>query len=742
MPASECIKVAVRVRPFTIREQSQNQPPCIVTHSDDVSLSLTKGSQSFSFTFDKIFPVTSTQQDIYSLAQTSIDTFLDGYNASIFAYGQTSTGKSYTMLNNPSSVTSSHDSSLNHVIPLISDPSPHGIVPRAVRQVFDFIETQQLEGNQCTLSCSMLQIYKEKVYDLLTCNYSLSNALDLREDKQRGTIAMNLSEFVVNSPLEVLKLIEIGQSNLIEASTELNDCSSRSHTIFQLFLERHVIDDNRAQSESHSDIDSSSTCTHVYRSKLNLIDLAGSERILNVSNQNSKLTDHHVQEMTSINQSLSVLGNCIQALANNNRTHVPYRNSKLTRLLKDSIGGNTSTSFIVTVSPSVLSFNETLSTLRFAERASKVRVRVSRQEGIVRTLEQAEEEISRLKRVILTLSSVEESHLTEKYKELEKENVLLRQKVSNLSQRLDSEREQRLFLMEQLNNTGHNSNIDLSAYEKRLDHLIEVENDATTRVFEAERLLSNLRALPVDLSQLDSEQTVDLTLKIQVLEFAIDRQQNELMNAKKLFLSDLEKSQANIQTKNLEIEQLKLKISKLEDDLINLKSPPKLDNQNLIGQFVSDPFNIGFKERLVTEIMDEISFESTTFDVNRSTLEGTIRSLISGDVSAIVESLYSSSNHDVETIIHALSSWASKRSSTNQPVKNQNHGQVQVSDEPVLINTPVVLPKIERIIKSSAENFTDTDVLPCKLNPSLTKFLMDKLQKNSNLFDRPQGQIT
>ena len=219
----------------------------------------------------------------------------------------------------------------------------------------------QLPIARAQISCTFIEIYNEKVFDLLRYDESrqLRSGLEIREDKHRGVCIPDAAEVIVSSQDEVLGLLWEGAQNRAVAATDMNEHSSRSHTVLQVAVEQRAIAGK-----------GSGNPMVATRSKLNLVDLAGSEKWR--THQLAKFSEQRIAELTSINQSLSTLGNCIRALLQPGRSHVPYRDSKLTRLLQDSLGGNTRTGFVVTMSSSILALEETISTLQFADRAKQV----------------------------------------------------------------------------------------------------------------------------------------------------------------------------------------------------------------------------------------------------------------------------------------------------------------------------------------------------------------------------------
>lgn len=289
-----------------------------------------------SFTFDHVYDQNSTQVEVYeTTARPAVYSILEGYNATLIAYGQTGTGKTYTMEG------FRYDS---------SDPQ-RGIIPRSVEDIFQFIQSSDGADRKFMVRASYLQIYNENISDLLKNDRT---SLQIREEKKKGVFVEGLSEWAVRSPSEICALMQKGECARATACTKMNDMSSRSHAVFILIVEQ---------------LNASSESTEIKVGKLNIVDLAGSERV-----RVTGATGKRLEESKKINQSLSALGNVIAALIDSkNRSHVPYRDSKLTRLLEDSLGGNCKTTMMAMISPAFESFSESLSTIKFANRAKNIK---------------------------------------------------------------------------------------------------------------------------------------------------------------------------------------------------------------------------------------------------------------------------------------------------------------------------------------------------------------------------------
>ena len=293
-----------------------------------------------SFVFDEVFDDLDDNISIYrQSAAALIDNVLNGFNATIFAYGMTGAGKTYTMFGDLTEVT--------------QGKNEHGIVSMVVKDLFSQFDSAKYSKYSFALKLSYLEIYNEHTRDLLS---SSEENLMIVEDPVKGVIVPSLSEYIINSHEEIVRLIKQGNTRRIMASTKANQFSSRSHAIIQLSIEKR----DRAK-----DVVDAFTF-----SKFCLVDLAGSERAATTENRGLRLF-----EGANINRSLLALGNCINVLSDPDKkgAFVPYRDSKLTRLLKDSLGGNTKTIMLACISPSHLHYDETVNTLKYASRARNIK---------------------------------------------------------------------------------------------------------------------------------------------------------------------------------------------------------------------------------------------------------------------------------------------------------------------------------------------------------------------------------
>ncbi|XP_044025538.1 kinesin-like protein KIF3C isoform X1 [Siniperca chuatsi] len=339
--SSESVKVVVRCRPLNRKEES-NGPAGGILQMDlrlgQVILRNPRAPASEpqkTFTFDAVYDANSKQRDLYDESvRPLIDSVLAGFNGTIFAYGQTGTGKTYTMQG------------------AWLDPEKRGVIPNAFDHIFTHISRSQSD-KQYLVRASYLEIYLEEVRDLLSPNHGNARALELRESPDSGVYVRDLTSCVCKSIKEIEEVMNVGNQARAVGATDMNEHSSRSHALFLITVEcSQPGPDGRK---------------HIRVGRLNLVDLAGSERQAKTGVQGERL-----KEAAKINLSLSALGNVISALADGRSSHVPYRDSKLTRLLQDSLGGNAKTVMVATLGPAPQHYDETLTTLRYANRAKNI----------------------------------------------------------------------------------------------------------------------------------------------------------------------------------------------------------------------------------------------------------------------------------------------------------------------------------------------------------------------------------
>ncbi|KAG5177507.1 kinesin-like protein, partial [Tribonema minus] len=333
------VRVVCRVRPLNAKERAiaggggaDTAARCVNIAPPDRIESVTQRAPE-TFTFDRVFDEASTQAEVFeNVARPIVVEVMKGYNGTVFAYGQTSSGKTHTMEG-----------------PDIHDEQMQGIIPRAVAEVFRQVADAD-DFMEFVVKVSYVEVYMEKIRDLLDSYHTRVN-LQVREDSTRGVYVAGATEQYVTSAKELLQVMEVGKANRATAATGMNSGSSRSHSVFIITIQQR-------NTETSS----------VKTGMLYLVDLAGSEMV-----KKTQATGQVLEEAKTINKSLSALGLVINALTDEKAAHVPYRDSKLTRVLQNSLGGNSKTCLIINCSPSPYNADETASTLRFGSRAKRIK---------------------------------------------------------------------------------------------------------------------------------------------------------------------------------------------------------------------------------------------------------------------------------------------------------------------------------------------------------------------------------
>ena len=372
----DAIKVFVRIRPAEegARSADGEQSFCLSVLSQ-TTLRLHSNPDPKTFVFDYVAGMDTTQESVFStVAKSIVESCMSGYNGTIFAYGQTGSGKTFTMMGPSDSDNFSHNL--------------RGIIPRSFEYLFSLIDREKEKagaGKSFLCKCSFIEVYNEQIYDLLD---SASVGLYLREHIKKGVFVVGAVEQAVTSAAETYQVLSRGWRNRRVASTSMNRESSRSHAVFTITIES---------------MEKSSETVNIRTSLLNLVDLAGSERQKDTHAEGMRL-----KEAGNINRSLSCLGQVITALVdvgNGKQRHICYRDSKLTFLLRDSLGGNAKTAIIANVHPGSRCFGETLSTLNFAQRAKLIKNKAVVNEDTQGNVSQLQAEVKRLKEQLSQFTS-------------------------------------------------------------------------------------------------------------------------------------------------------------------------------------------------------------------------------------------------------------------------------------------------------------------------------------------------
>lgn len=556
------IKVVARFRPHNeneIKLQDEGGLPC-VQFLDQSSLLVNNEN----YTFDRIFDPQSSQRDIFDFSVTqTVDDLFNGYNGTVLAYGQTGSGKSYTMMGSS-----------------INDEDKKGIIPRIADAIFEKIANGD-ENIEFTLSVSYMEIYMEMIRDLLTTDPQPSNSLSIQEDKTNGVHVRNLSKIYISSSKELYSVLERGSDLRVTSSTEMNMESSRSHAIFQLNL---------------TQINQSDGSTK--RSKLFLVDLAGSEKVGKTGASGQTL-----EEAKKINSSLSSLGNVINALTDLKSTYIPYRDSKLTRILQESLGGNSRTSLIINCSPSTFNVQETISTLRFGTRAKKIKnkAHVNNEPSGMELMKQVEN----LKKIN------EEQDLRNKELELElelwKSGASKIQKEDEESEQLSKEKDFKLQESEKV----------ITSLNERLSRLTDILSQAPTVQLDSginkaplQRQLEDSafinKSLMIDLED-KCNKMIEMELKIDELEDKLEKTsfRDQELEERKVFA--LEKTLEKFSEK---LEELEVQNNLLKRDVLTTKKISETRNER-----------IKTLELMVKDQQSQVHKESANFESKLSFLK-------------------------------------------------------------------------------------------------------------------------
>ncbi|XP_029916776.1 putative LOC110439812 homolog [Myripristis murdjan] len=353
------IRVFCRIRPLNRAEATQGGA-IVVEKMDEYSVNLETPRGQREFQFDKVFNAETTQEEIFQDTNRLIQSAIDGYNVCIFAYGQTGSGKTFTMVGD-------------------KEQKNPGIMPRAFNAIFDIIQENSTKFD-FKVSVYMLELYNDRLQDLFASlageaqSHGQSRRVEIKRNRKGVVFAQGAETKEASSAQELYALFQQACANRHISATKMNVESSRSHLIVGIMV------------ESRNLTNGSVSC-----GKLSLVDLAGSERAAKTGAKN-----HQLKEANSINKALSALGDVISALSSE-LPHVPYRNSKLTQIMQDSLGGNAKTLMIVNISPSECNIDETLTSLIYATRVKSIT------NNAQRNLES--KEIAQLKEVIMKLRS-------------------------------------------------------------------------------------------------------------------------------------------------------------------------------------------------------------------------------------------------------------------------------------------------------------------------------------------------
>jgi len=501
----DSIKVICRIRPLNTTEEKTGSKVIVkfpAGSSDDQCISI--GGKVY--VFDKVLKPNVTQTQVYdSTAKSIVKDVLSGYNGTIFAYGQTSSGKTHTMEG------------------IIDDPNMQGIIPRIVNDIFNHIYSME-ENLEFHIKVSYFEIYLDKCRDLL--DPSKVN-LAVHEDKDHQVYVKGATERFVSSPEEVYEVLEEGKSNRHVAVTNMNEHSSRSHSVFLINVKQENLENQKKLT-----------------GKLYLVDLAGSEKIGKTGVEGMGL-----EEAKNINKSLSALGNVIAALADGNKSHIPYRDSKLTRILQESLGGNAKTTIVICASPASFNEAETKSTLDFGKRAKTI------------------------KNVVGVNEELTAEEWKKRYEKEKAKNMVAKKQIEKLEEELKRWRSgQSVSADEQLNlaDLGMEDSVALPSSQLKLDKPTAVLDLGTSQISLEERnkLQEERERMYQMLDEKDDEIQEQSSLVEKLKEQMLE--QEELISTTRKDYENLTKEMAKIQAENESAkEEVKEVLQALEELAVN-----------------------------------------------------------------------------------------------------------------------------------------------------------------------------
>ncbi|KAG7495759.1 kinesin KIF21A isoform X2 [Solea senegalensis] len=499
-PDESSVRVALRIRPQLAKEKIEGCHICTYVMPGEPQVVLGKDK---AFTYDYVFDMDSHQENLYThCTESLIEGCFEGYNATIFAYGQTGSGKTYTM-------GTGFDVNIGE--------DELGIIPRAVKHLFRGIEERRQAATEqgkpvpeFKINAQFLELYNEEVLDLFDSTRDIETRkqksnIKIHEDANGGIYTVGVTTRTVTSAAEMIQCLKLGALSRTTASTQMNVQSSRSHAIFTIHLCQVRVcspenDDNATDNRlaNNSEINEFETLT----AKFHFVDLAGSERL-----KRTGATGERAKEGISINCGLLALGNVISALGDRSKrsSHVPYRDSKLTRLLQDSLGGNSQTVMIACISPSDRDFMETLNTLKYANRARNIKNKVMvNQDRASQQISALRTEIARLQMELMEYKTGKRmvgedgvegiNDLVHENSMLQMENNHLRVRVKAMQETIDAQRARLTqILSDQANQTLARAGEGNEEIGNMIQNYIKEIEELRAKLFESEAVNENLR---------------------------------------------------------------------------------------------------------------------------------------------------------------------------------------------------------------------------------------------------------
>nr|XP_008001053.1 kinesin-like protein KIF21A isoform X14 [Chlorocebus sabaeus] len=580
-PDESSVRVAVRIRPQLAKEKIEGCHICTSVTPGEPQVFLGKDK---AFTFDYVFDIDSQQEQIYiQCIEKLIEGCFEGYNATVFAYGQTGAGKTYTM-------------GTGFDVNIVEEEQ--GIISRAVKHLFKSIEEKKhiaikngLPPPDFKVNAQFLELYNEEVLDLFDTTRDIDaknkkSNIRIHEDSTGGIYTVGVTTRTVNTESEMMQCLKLGALSRTTASTQMNVQSSRSHAIFTIHVcQTRLCPQIDADSATDNKIISESAQMNEFETltaKFHFVDLAGSERL-----KRTGATGERAKEGISINCGLLALGNVISALGDKSKraTHVPYRDSKLTRLLQDSLGGNSQTIMIACVSPSDRDFMETLNTLKYANRARNIKNKVMvNQDRASQQINALRSEITRLQMELMeykTGKRIIDEEGVESINDMFHENAMLQTENNNLRVRIKAMQE------------------TVDALRSRITQLVSDQaNHVLARAGEGNEEISNMIHSYIkeieDLSVAGKEDNTDTDQEKKEEKGASERENNELEVEESQEMSDHEDEEEEEEEEE-------------EDDIEGGESSDESDSEsdekaNYQADLANITCEIAIKQKLIDEL--------------------------------------------------------------------------------------------------------------------------------------------
>jgi len=600
---SECnIKVVCRFRPHSAAEVKCGGSLTVKFPSNETLIHCGKA-----YTFDRVFKPTANQEIVYSeSAKPIVADVLAGYNGTIFAYGQTASGKTHTMEG------------------LIGDPVWQGIIPRIIQDIFNYIYTMD-ENLEFHIKVSYYEIYLDKIRDLLDVT---KTNLVVHEDRNRVPYVKGATERFVSSPEEVLEVIAEGKANRHVSVTNMNEHSSRSHSIFLINVKQENTETQKKLS-----------------GKLYLVDLAGSEKVSKTGAEGETL-----EEAKNINKSLSALGNVISALAEGNNSYIPYRDSKMTRILQESLGGNSRTTIVICASPSTFNEVETKSTLLFGQRAKTIKNTVIVNEELTadewkKRYEKEKEKNARMRAIITAQEAElgrwrkgEDVPLTEQVNKEDRKTIndgMEQQKAATVAKavagltpaEVQSFEEERNKLYKQLDERDEEIQNQCALNEQLQQQIVELEDSLVFTKANAECLEGQVGSISKehDASKNEMKEVLQALEELAVNYDQKLQEVNQRSKENEGLMDDLNKEQQNRQTSVKELELLQEKMNLMTRKVTEITNT-LLGELSEIGDFLGG--SVGGMKRPEIENSSQFDEEFTVARLYVSKLKTEVKTMV------------------------------------------------------------------------------------------------------------------